>query len=107
MEHEPLTEAELTAIAARASAATPGDWEPRLETRSATGGASCIFVDRTTSDIDNEMYLSHYIGNKQVVSPDPQLDNDLDFIAHARADVPRLVAEVTRLRALLAGVPGQ
>jgi hypothetical protein len=28
-------------------------------------------------------------------------DDDQDFIAHARQDVPRLLAEVRRLRALL------
>jgi len=29
-------------------------------------------------------------------------DDDQDFIAHARQDLPRLLAEVRRLRALLA-----
>ncbi|MFE1319523.1 hypothetical protein [Kitasatospora phosalacinea] len=99
--HPPLSEEQLAEIEGRAAAATAGPWEPWLETRGAIGGCSVILVQRDTSDVDNEMYLNHYIDNRQVASPNVQLDADLDFIANARQDVPHLVAEVRRLRALL------
>ncbi|GLI02904.1 MFS transporter [Phytohabitans aurantiacus] len=76
--------------------ATPGPWEPRLETRWGTGGASCIDLN-PRQDSDNELFLTYAPDNP--VSPHTQLDADLDFIAHARTDVPKLIAEVRRLRA--------
>ena len=93
----PLTNAELDRIDQRAMLAAAGPWEPRLETRWGTGGASCIDLSPGQDD-DNELYLTYSPDDR--VSPDTQLDADLDFIAHARTDVPRLVAEIRRLRAL-------
>lgn len=76
-----MSDDELNAIEARANAATPGPWE--------ADGA-----DVTTR------YTSHSKGlvRWQVASyVDPR---DLDFIVHAREDVPALVAEVRRLRGI-------
>lgn len=74
-------------------------WVAVFETRAATGGASCIRIDRGAAEQDDEMYLSRFINGTRVqVGPDPNLDADLDFIARACEDMPRLVAEVRRLR---------
>ncbi len=88
----------------RIAAASMGAWVPVLETRGATGGASCIQIAPATAVDDDEIFLSRFINGEEVqVSPDLQLDADLDFIASARQDMPRLVAEVRRLRGLLQG----
>ena len=74
-----MTSKELDAIQARADAATPGTWN--------AGG-------------DN---MARSINGNDPVKPVAWLTvwNDrpnADFIAHAREDVPALVAEVRRLR---------
>ena len=98
-----LTDADLDAMEERIAAASRGRWVAVLETRATTGGASCIQIDSGTAEQDDEIYLSRFINSKQVqASPNPQLDADLDFIACAHEDMPRLVAEVRRLRTELA-----
>ncbi|MFJ9777020.1 hypothetical protein ACIRVF_38295 [Kitasatospora sp. NPDC101157] len=98
------TEEELDSMEVRIAAASTGPWIPVLETRGATGGASCIQIAPATVVKDDEIYLSRFTDGEQVqVGPDLQLDADLDFIASARQDMPRLIAEVRRLRALLEG----
>lgn len=49
-------------------------------------------------DDDNELYVDLRLKNRQIASPDERLDAVIDFIGHCAADVPRLVAEVRRLR---------
>jgi hypothetical protein len=66
---------------ARASAATEGPWKSFIEGRDHFGGSDVI---RTEGE-DIEL-----TGATQA---------DQDFIASARQDVPRLIAEVCRLRA--------
>ncbi|MCO1579106.1 hypothetical protein M8C13_25480 [Crossiella sp. SN42] len=98
-----LTEAELDEIEHRANeafAVAPLPWLEYLETRYATGGCSFIALDGD-SEIDHELYVSIYRGKEDWISPDTRMDAVVDFIGHAAADVPRLVAEVRRLRALL------
>lgn len=98
-----LTDADLDAMEERIAAASRGRWVAVLETRGATGGASCIQIESGIAEQDDEMYLSRFVNGKQVqLSPNPQLDADLDFVACAREDMPRLVAEVRRLRTELA-----
>jgi hypothetical protein len=80
MNDEELTDDDLAAIEARCAAATPGPWKAWIEGRDHFAGDSII----TTANDD--MYVS------------PPLEADLDFIAAARQDVPRLLAEVRRLR---------
>ena len=77
-----LTPEELRSILARASAATPGPWQSFVEGRDHSAGSSFI---RTGAD-DIEMSGASVA--------------DQDFIANARQDVPRLVAEVARLRGI-------
>jgi hypothetical protein len=80
MDEAPLTEADLAAMEARASAATMGPWTSFVEGRDHSSGSS--FVQTDGEDIE--------LSRASVA--------DQDFIAHARQDVPRLVAEVRRLR---------
>lgn len=80
---EPLTPNHLDEIVARHKAATAGPWTSFVEGRDHTSGSSFI---RTGGD---DIELSG------------ATDADQDFIAHARQDIPRLLAEVERLRALL------
>lgn len=86
----------------RIAAAAPAPWQGRLETRDATGGESYIQVT-PDSDEDNEIYLRRFVGARELKSPDVRLDADIDFIAHAREDVPRLIAEIRRLRRIADG----
>ncbi len=76
-----MTDAELDAIRARAEAATPGPWG--------------ITADSKPNDFD-------------IAGPEPGdtrgmfwREEDAGFVAHARTDVPALLDEVKRLRALL------
>jgi hypothetical protein len=100
--HEVLTDAELTAMGQRAAAASPGPWVPVLEMRTATGGASYIQASPDDGELDNELYLDRFVGAQRVVGPNAQLDADIDFVASARQDIPRLIAEVRWLRSMLA-----
>lgn len=88
-----LTDEELAQIAERADAATPGPWMAFVEGRDHVAGDDFI----RTGGIDDsrsDMYVSHYVGATARKVPAA----DLDFIAAARQDVPRLVAEIRRLR---------
>ena len=80
-----LSEAELAEMLSRAKAATPGPWKSYVEGRDHTSGSSFI---RT--------------GPREERGEDIELSGatpaDQDFIAAARQDVPRLIAEVRRLR---------
>ncbi|MGW4649905.1 hypothetical protein [Kitasatospora sp. NPDC004289] len=101
MSFESLTSHEIDEIEKRAALATPGPWVPVLETRGATGGGSCIQVAPETAEVDDELYISRFVAGADIRSPNIQLDADLDFIAYARSDIPRLIAEVRRLREAL------
>ena len=81
---DPMTPAERAEIAARAEAATPGPW--------------------ATESMDGFHYLSHGIGDSLLTVDDDEIGcvenkGDSTFIAHARTDIPRLLAEVERLAA--------
>ncbi len=87
-----LTDDDLDAIEGRSNAATKGPWQSYVEGRDHLGGSNVI----VTGGLDDR-------------SPDIEIANvsnaDQDFIAHSRQDVPRLVAEVRRLRAALKRIP--
>ncbi len=87
MKHNDLTIEELDEIGRRASAATAGPWESFVEGRDHLSGDDFI---RTGGHDDSspDMYvsLSTAAGTRLAGSA------DLDFIAHARQDIPRLVA---------------
>ena len=92
---EPLTEAELESIAIRVAAASPGPWSAWVEGRDGFGGDNLILIG--PRDSDNalpDMYVTH--ADSDGTHPAPA--EDLDFIANARQDIPRLIAEIRRLR---------
>ena len=85
-----MTEEELTAIEARAAAATVGPW------RHDTDGGAIGAVEA------GGMALAQV--QQRVPRDNARRDLDAAFIAAARADVPALVAEVRRLRTEVAKV---
>jgi hypothetical protein len=84
-----MSEDELRAIEARCNAATKGPWQSFIEGRDHVAGSDFI----RTGGLDDQC-------------PDIELSGathaDQDFIAHARQDVPALIAEIRRLTAQLA-----
>jgi len=95
-----LSEAELDAMEARAAAASPGPWTAFVEGRDHRSGDDFIRTAGGDSDAP-DMYVSlAHPPPGRTVSAGP---NDLDFIAAAREDIPRLVREVRALRERLQG----
>ncbi len=82
---------ELAAMKARVEATTPGPWTSFFEGRDHWGGAS--FIQTGTQDI--------YIHAEDYAGGGGHFRADQDFIAHARQDIPRLIAEIERLRELI------
>lgn len=80
----------LTEIAARAAAATPGPWTnygTDLYRSSATGGFRLMdLLGSFTPEVDNQSF------------------RNAKFVAAAREDVPWLLAEVERLRTVVAAL---
>jgi hypothetical protein len=76
---ERLTDEQLAEISKRAEAATPGDW--------------CIY-----DDIDATGERAFYLETETEIIGDTRKSSDAEFIAHAREDVPKLLAEIERLR---------
>ncbi len=79
-----MNEQELAQIEERAAKATPGPWEMEIDWRYeyySTFSWAC--GPETTAQDDDEN----------------QASSDADFIAHAREDIPALIAEVRRLTA--------
>jgi hypothetical protein len=88
-----LTVEELDAIDERQRRALPGPWWASWEGRDHMSGDS--FVGTGQGDQRGpDLYVSTDDGPAGVAV--------LDFIASARQDIPRLIAEVRRLRLLLA-----
>jgi hypothetical protein len=84
----PMTRDEIALIEGRCDRASQGPWKSMVEGRDHWGGSSFIMTgppDARGADIE----LSGATADDQ------------DFIAHARQDVPRLLYEVKRLRALV------
>ncbi len=99
-----ITEAELVQIeqqAAQAFAVAPTPWLALLETRHGIGGESFISLGDDQA-ADHEMYIRLYTGADEIASPDVGLDAVVDFIAQAADVIPRLTAEIRRLRSLQA-----
>ena len=93
-----MTEEQLQAIEERANAATPGPWDNRGD----------IVKDIAFED-DVIFYAADSMG-PHIESGDwqtavTQMRTDAAFIAHAREDVPALIAEVRALRSKLDAVP--
>jgi hypothetical protein len=90
-----ITDDELDRILARAEASLGAPWESFVEGRDHLSGDDFIRtggLDRGSPDI----YVTLSFWNDE--SPKPAPAEVLDFIASTRQDVPRLVAEIRRLR---------
>ncbi|WP_434722413.1 hypothetical protein [Mesorhizobium sp. RIZ17] len=83
-----LSELEIQEMETRAAAAQPGPWKSWVEGRDFDGGSNFIQT-----------------GNGAERGEDIEMSGatvaDQDFMAAARQDIPRLITEVRRLRALL------
>ena len=83
-----LTEKEIDEIKKRCHAASSGPWVSYIEGRDHTSGSDFIM----TGEGDNRGEDIELTGATTA---------DQDFIAHARQDIPVLIAEIERLRDLL------
>ena len=82
-QQEPLlSDEELNHIENRCDATTPGPWDSYIDGRDHTSGSSFIMTG------GEDFYVSG------CMAPDQ------DFIASARQDTPKLIAEVRRLRSI-------
>jgi hypothetical protein len=88
-DHRPVSDEELAAMERRAQAASKAPWQSFIEGRDHWSGDDFIRIGGLDDD-EKDMYVSR--------ERTPASDADLDFIAHARQDLPRLIAEVRRLR---------
>ncbi|SEM74080.1 hypothetical protein [Bradyrhizobium sp. OK095] len=75
-----LTEEDIEAIKLRCDQATAGPWRSFIEAREKISGSD--FIQTGGEDI--------YLTGATIA--------DQDFIAHARQDIPMLIAEIKRLR---------
>lgn len=75
-----LSDIEIAQMRARCDVATPGPWLARIELREGFSGSD--FIETYDQDIE-------LLGATEA---------DFDFIAHARQDIPALLAEIDRLR---------
>ena len=100
----PLTESDLSEIEARCEAATSGPWKMSPASAVSNKPASVTALrmvrghKRDRLETGTVCEITDRAGRF-----DDQLDADAHFIAAAREDVPRLVAEVRRLRAIVEG----
>lgn len=97
-----MTNDDLKAIKARCEAATPGPWKAiggkvvDGNRQSKYTSLYSAFVSPVTVAPIGEQPLSR-AGYNRDKTLDEILPNDAEFIAHSRADVPALIAEVERL----------
>lgn len=114
MTTQPLSDSELTEIADLTAHATPGPWYVRqlddvhamslvaVSTAPDTGlGERRPDFDHTTMVAATLVQQPRYVD-----IGDERWDVNAEFIATARTAIPRLLAEITRLRNLLDGRPG-
>jgi hypothetical protein len=81
--HHFLDEQRIAAIAARVAATAGGPWKAMLEGRDHSSGSSCIVTASGGIDLDGAT------------------DPDVEFIAHARQDIPYLIAQLRRIASLV------
>lgn len=96
-----LTDADLDEIEARANAATPGPWD-------VSDGNEGDWPPRPLWMVTNEAFHNPPADDDTpwiAAELHTGVRDDAEFVAAARTDVPRLLAEVRRLRAALASLP--
>ena len=79
---------ELEKILARCNAATSGPWKSYLEGRDHESGSDFIMTGNKNGVRGNDIELTG------------ATKEDQEFIAHAKQDIPNLVAEIKRLRGI-------
>jgi hypothetical protein len=82
------SELELQEMEARAAAAQPGPWKSWVEGRDFQSGSNFIQTGQGADQGEDIEMTGATV-------------EDQDFMAAARQDIPRLIAEVRRLRGLL------
>jgi hypothetical protein len=83
-----ISDSELNEIRARCEAATPGPWKASIEGRDHSSGSDLIMTGAGSARGED-------------IEITGATHADYDFIAHAREDVERLLAEIDRLKRLL------
>lgn len=100
MSTRPMTQEQLDAIQARVDGATDGPWSPWLDQDGQPHMQGRLMVGVTAGVIpDGDTWVEGPDVNNPVA--ETYTPEDRTFIAHAREDVPALLAEVERLRARL------
>lgn len=89
-----MTEQELIEIEKRCNSTTKGLWKSYIEGRDHTSGDNFIM----TGIQENEDIWSENRGNDIYLSG--ATIEDHDFIANAKQDIPKLIAEIRRLKKL-------
>lgn len=95
-----MTEKELNEIKKRADAATPGIWQVDYE----------VYHGMATANVKDCAIVRREIGQNTIIVRQPEILNrdvqeaqqidfqNASFIAHAREDIPKLLAEIERLK---------
>jgi hypothetical protein len=104
---DPITDRELDEMRARADAATPGPWYPRLLDDQDAMNLVAVSTapdsgrgERWPGFDHREIVAATLIQAPRYVDvADTRWDQNAEFIAAARRDVPRLIAEIRHLRA--------
>jgi len=86
---EHITDGELAEIEDRERNSSTGPWRSWVEGRDGESGDSFIMIGAGESR-QADMYITRDDGIGSVA--------DLDFIAHAKQDIPRLIEEIKRLK---------
>jgi len=76
-----MTDSELNEIEQRCNKATLGPWKSYIEGRDHDSGESFIET-----------------GGENIYLNNPLFDNNQDFIAHSRQDIPKLIEEIRKLK---------
>lgn len=107
MTNDVLTDGELAAIEGRAAAATPGPWYVRQldDDHAASLVAVSTVPDTGRAERWPDFEASEIVAATLIQFPsryvdcaDERWNVNAEFIANAREDVPRLIAEIRRLR---------
>lgn len=85
-----MTDSELAAIEARAKRATEGPWTIKSVWTDKHSGAD---------EVSGANGQSVCLCDEHDGGYNPNTQRNVDFIAHARTDIPALIAEIRRLRA--------
>jgi hypothetical protein len=107
-QNRPPTEAELAEIEARCSRAPAGPWlcciteRKQFEVFKHAHAGIAINKAHYPRDGGREADQDDYFLDEKQANIGSETIAQAKFIAHARTDVPRILAEVRRLRALLA-----